>query len=404
MIPPKQESQNDDSKDKNNKDSDSKQSQRHASNEYDVNMYRQSINSQMGYQQEDSLHSNQPENSDNKQQSMNSSRSQQSSHEQLSTQESSHQSKGKRRTILKETTQSISKISTLLKSLKRLDVKENEKYFKNVDLRKHYKLKDNKIKTQKRIVFKKRLMKCMQNKHINTLEKSSLDEDDNENHIDVELNDSSDHPSTKSFEEDQIGASSYNYEEINLDDEHHIQKLNDEDVQVNDSPINSGQDNENELNKKDEEIEDAQFHELDDSQQQSDETTHSEQEDSKQHQYNEAINQSVDNETEYAKHRDIDDTDQSSSSSESFKEQPSETIQSSQTLESEHATSTSEPHSTSSSQESQSQGSEMDTEVSHSKSEAPAKPKQRFGGSRPFNVLMTPSDKKRMMDSKKSIV
>ena len=41
-------------------------------------------------------------------------------------------------------------------------------------------------------------------------------------------------------------------------------------------------------------------HELDDSQQQSDETTHSEQEDSKQHQYNEAINQSVDNETEYA--------------------------------------------------------------------------------------------------------
>ena len=154
MIPPKQESQNDDSKDKNNKDSDSKQSQRHASNEYDVNMYRQSINSQMGYQQEDSLHSNQPENSDNKQQSMNSSRSQQSSHEQLSTQESSHQSKGKRRTILKETTQSISKISTLLKSLKRLDVKENEKYFKNVDLRKHYKLKDNKIKTQKRIVFK----------------------------------------------------------------------------------------------------------------------------------------------------------------------------------------------------------------------------------------------------------
>ena len=60
-------------------------------------------------------------------------------------------------------------------------------------------------------------------------------------------------------------------------------------------------------------------------------------------------------------------------SSESFKEQPSETIQSSQTLESEHATSTSEPHSTSSSQESQSQGSEMDTEVSHSKSEAPAK-------------------------------
>ena len=130
VIPPKQESQNDDSKDKNNKDSDSKQSQRHASNEYDVNMYRQSINSQMGYQQEDSLHSNQPENSDNKQQSMNSSRSQQSSHEQLSTQESSHQSKGKRRTILKETTQSISKISTLLKSLKRLDVKENEKYFK----------------------------------------------------------------------------------------------------------------------------------------------------------------------------------------------------------------------------------------------------------------------------------
>ena len=47
------------------------------------------------------------------------------------------------------------------------------------------------------------------------------------------------------------------------------------------------------------------------------------------------------------------------------------------------------------------EGSEMDTEVSHSKSEAPAKPKQRFG-SRPFNVLMTPSDKKRMMDSKRA--
>ena len=28
---------------------------------------------------------------------------------------------------------------------------------------------------------------------------SSLDEDDNEDHIDVELNDSSDHPSTKSL-------------------------------------------------------------------------------------------------------------------------------------------------------------------------------------------------------------
>ena len=36
-----------------------------------------------------------------------------------------------------------------------------------------------------------------------------------------------------------------------------FKKLNDEDVQANDSPINSGQDNENELNKKDEEIEDA---------------------------------------------------------------------------------------------------------------------------------------------------
>ena len=171
-------------------------------------MYRQSINSQMGYQQEDSLHSNQPENSDNKQQSMNSSRSQQSSHEQLSTQESSHQSKGKRRTILKETTQSISKISTLLKSLKRLDERER-KVLQNVDLRKHYKLKDNKIKTQKRIVFKKRLMKCMQTSTSIHWRKFS-DEDDNENHIDVELNDSSDHPSTKSFEEDQIGASSYN--------------------------------------------------------------------------------------------------------------------------------------------------------------------------------------------------
>ena len=401
VIPPKQESQNDDSKDKNNKDSDSKQSQRHASNEYDVNMYRQSINSQMGYQQEDSLHSNQPENSDNKQQSMNSSRSQQSSHEQLSTQESSHQSKGKTPNYSKrDNTINIENIyaSQIVEEIRR---ERERKVLQKRRFKKALQAKRQQNQNSEEDSIQKAIDEMYAKQAHQYIGESSLDEDDNENHIDVELNDSSDHPSTKSFEEDQIGASSYNYEEINLDDEHHIQKLNDEDVQVNDSPINSGQDNENELNKKDEEIEDAQFHELDDSQQQSDETTHSEQEDSKQHQYNEAINQSVDNETEYAKHRDIDDTDQSSSSSESFKEQPSETIQSSQTLESEHATSTSEPHSTSSSQESQSQGSEMDTEVSHSKSEAPAKPKQRFGGSRPFNVLMTPSDKKRMMDSKK---
>ena len=171
VIPPKQESQNDDSKDKNNKDSDSKQSQRHASNEYDVNMYRQSINSQMGYQQEDSLHSNQPENSDNKQQSMNSSRSQQSSHEQLSTQESSHQSKGKTPNYSKrDNTINIENIyaSQIVEEIRR---ERERKVLQKRRFKKALQAKRQQNQNSEEDSIQKRLMKCMQNKHINTLEK-----------------------------------------------------------------------------------------------------------------------------------------------------------------------------------------------------------------------------------------
>ena len=62
---------------------------------------------------------------------------------------------------------------------------------------------------------------------------SSLDEDHNDEDMnDGQSNNVSESTTTTSFKEDQIGASSYNYEEINLDDEQHIQKVNDEDVHV----------------------------------------------------------------------------------------------------------------------------------------------------------------------------
>lgn len=66
---------------------------------------------------------------------------------------------------------------------------------------------------------------------------SSLDEDVETNHdIDdkTETNRQSNEQSTD-FEKDEIGASSFNYEEINLNDSHHLKQINDEDVQVNDT-------------------------------------------------------------------------------------------------------------------------------------------------------------------------
>ena len=80
---------------------------------------------------------------------MNSSRSQQSSHEQLSTQESSHQSKGKTPNYSKrDNTINIENIyaSQIVEEIRR---ERERKVLQNVDLRKHYKLKDNKSKLRR---------------------------------------------------------------------------------------------------------------------------------------------------------------------------------------------------------------------------------------------------------------
>ena len=147
-------------------------------------------------------------------------------------------------------------------------------------------------------------MKCTRNKHINTLVKA-LDEDHNDEDMnDGQSNNVSESTTTTSFKEDQIGASSYNYEEINLDDEQHIQKVNDEDVHVSDASSDNANEETSVDKAHNDNVEDAQFQELNDSQQSSESTSHLENENSQQQEhYNNAINQSVDNEKEYAKHR-----------------------------------------------------------------------------------------------------
>lgn len=65
---------------------------------------------------------------------------------------------------------------------------------------------------------------------------------------------------------------------------------------------------------------------------------------------------------------------------------------------SNNSTSTSEV--TSQSEGSVAQESELNRPTTQSQSKDVSTHKPRFAGSKPFNVVMTPSDKKRMMDSK----
>ena len=108
---------------------------------------------------------------------------------------------------------------------------------------------------------------------------SSLDEDHNDEDMnDGQSNNVSESTTTTSFKEDQIGASSYNYEEINLDDEQHIQKVNDEDVHVSDASSDNANEETSVDKAHNDNVEDAQFQELNDSQQSSESTSHLENE------------------------------------------------------------------------------------------------------------------------------
>ena len=299
---------------------------------------------------------------------------------------------------------------------------------------------------------------------------SSLDEDVETNHdIDdkTETNKQSNEQSTD-FEKDEIGASSFNYEEINLNDSHHLKQINDEEVQVNGTQKNNSLTNQHEKMQQ-EEIEDAQFQELDDSQQPNINYLSSEESDdsldkdqsSSQPSYNGAVQMSVDNETEYAKqkqhdksksetqsgsnhsldsysehdisnsplenrhldghhHSTLSDKGQDIESSKSIDDNTNVTSNSdtnikisdlvSEPLQSEndkisnthHALYTSEMCHTQPNK-SQSHIESQSLTDNGSSQNAIERKQQRFGGSQPFNVMMTPSDKKRMMDSKQTL-
>ena len=182
-------------------------------------------------------------------------------------------------------------------------------------------------------------------------------------------------------------APSFNYEEIDLDATTDVYKVNEEETEskIDEDLVSSNHYYSND----DSEVEDAEYHELDDNRQQnqsksqediiSSESINSNMDDN-------AISASVDNDTERAKPNEdkndteithLDETTSAKVSDEKTKSNTNNYLEQDKNVKLKNVNS--------------SKSSNSDTVQTR---------KQRFGGSRPFNVLMTPSDKKRMMDQK----
>lgn len=182
-------------------------------------------------------------------------------------------------------------------------------------------------------------------------------------------------------------APSFNYEEIDLDATTDVYKVNEEETEskIDEDLVSSNHYHSND----DSEVEDAEYHELDDNRQQnqsksqediiSSESINSNMDDN-------AISASVDNDTERAKPNEdkndteithLDETTSAKVSDEKTKSNTNNYLGQDKNVKLKNVNS--------------SKSSNSDTVQTR---------KQRFGGSRPFNVLMTPSDKKRMMDQK----
>jgi len=180
-------------------------------------------------------------------------------------------------------------------------------------------------------------------------------------------------------------APSFNYEEIDLDATTDVYKVNEEETEskIDEDLVSSNHYHSND----DSEVEDAEYHELDDNRQQnqsksqediiSSESINSNMDDN-------AISASVDNDTERAKPNEdkndteithLDETTSAKVSDEKTKSNTNNYLEQDKNVKLKNVNS--------------SKSSNSDTVQTR---------KQRFGGSRPFNVLMTPSDKKRMMD------
>ena len=306
VIPPKQDSL------QNSNNATSKSQRNQPKNAHDVNMYRQSINKQMGYQSEESSSKdNQPQpkihakTSDTEQtQKTSSSHLQSNNH-------SAQKSEGRTPNYSKkDNTVNIENIyaSQIVEEIRRERERKvlQKRRFKKALQQKRQQNKDNEEDQIQKAIDEMYAKQAHQ-----YIGESSLDEDHNDEDMnDGQSNNVSERTTTTSFKEDQIGASSYNYEEINLDDEQHIQKVNDEDVHVSDASSENATEETSVDKAHNDNVEDAQFQELNDSQQPSESTSHLENENSQQQEhYNNAINQSVDNEKEYAKHRQKNDDD-----------------------------------------------------------------------------------------------
>ena len=187
--------------------------------------------------------------------------------------------------------------------------------------------------------------------------------------------------------ETKNNAPSFNYEEIDLDATTDVYKVNEEENEpkIDEDLVSSNHYHSND----DSEVEDAEYHELDDNRQQNQSKSQEDiisSESINSNMYDNAISASVDNDTERAKpNEDKNDTeithlDETTSAKVSDEKTDSNT---NNYLEQDKNVKLKNVNS--------SKSSNSDTVQTR---------KQRFGGSRPFNVLMTPSDKKRMMDQK----
>ena len=182
-------------------------------------------------------------------------------------------------------------------------------------------------------------------------------------------------------------APSFNYEEIDLDATTDVYKVNEEETEskIDEDLVSSNHYHSND----DSEVEDAEYHELDDNRQQNQSKSQEDiisSESINSNMNDNAISASVDNDTERAKPNEdkndteithLDETTSAKVSDEKTKSNTNNYLEQDKNVKLKNVNS--------------SKSSNSDTVQTR---------KQRFGGSRPFNVLMTPSDKKRMMDQK----
>ncbi|MCG1191707.1 DNA translocase FtsK [Staphylococcus epidermidis] len=182
-------------------------------------------------------------------------------------------------------------------------------------------------------------------------------------------------------------APSFNYEEIDLDATSDVYKVNEEETEskIDEDLVSSNHYHSND----DSEVEDAEYHELDDNRQQNQSKSQEDiisSESINSNMYDNAISASVDNDTERAKPNEdkndteithLDETTSAKVSDEKTESNTNNYLEQDKNVKLKNVNS--------------SKSSNSDTVQTR---------KQRFGGSRPFNVLMTPSDKKRMMNQK----